>query len=103
MASTPTTMNQLGNALGLNLSQLIPSVTSTGSVTTLGFYGVTPIARPTAYTQTYATASKTVANPPSLIGVDYASEAGSIQDALNSLASNINALIDDLQALGLVQ
>lgn len=34
-----------------------------GTSTTLGFFGVTPVARVSAYTQTYATADKTHANP----------------------------------------
>jgi hypothetical protein len=88
--------------------------------TKAGFYNITPVTRPTAYTQTYATASKTVpaataSNPPA--GGTGATE-GAYDTAVNrdamitSLTNNIadvlalkkvvNALIDDLQALGLV-
>lgn len=38
-------------------------ITIGGTASTLGFYGVTPVVRATAYTQTYATADKTHANP----------------------------------------
>ncbi len=36
----------------------------------LGFYGVTPVARPSAYTQTYATTTRTNANPTGVVLTD---------------------------------
>jgi hypothetical protein len=86
----------------------------------LGFFNVTPVVKPTAYTQTYATAAKTVpnataSNPPA--GGTGATEgaydtAAHRDEMITSLTNNIadvlalkqvvNALIDDLQALGIV-
>jgi hypothetical protein len=91
-----------------------------GTGTTLGFYGVAAVTRPTAYTQTYATAAKTVPAATQLTppagGVGAA--AGAYDTAANrdlmiasitagaadllALKQVVNALIDDLQALGLV-
>jgi hypothetical protein len=95
----------------------------------LGFFGVTPVARPSAYTQTYATADKTHANPTSvnLTGIASSSTGSAlaepsvsytqaemqqnfrrIQDQHNALVTDladvkqiVNSVIDDLQALGL--
>lgn len=106
--------------------------TKIGTATTqkLGFYNATPAVQPSAYTQTYATANKTHANPT---GVDVAglipaggtgATAGAYDSAANrdtmlttvaEMKTTINALvadmadikqlansiIDDLQALGL--
>ena len=87
----------------------------------VGFYGTAPIAQPSAYTQTYATADKTNANPTATsiatTGVTqttpwgYATEAqgNAVAVAVNALIVDVadvkqlvNSLIDDLQALGLV-
>lgn len=85
----------------------------------VGFFGVVPVARPSAYTQTYSTASKTV---PAMTSADVSTaaaglavfgysqaQADSIPAAINALRVDMansvkvtNALIDDLQALGLV-
>ena len=95
----------------------------------LGFYGVAAIVQPAAYTQTYSTASKTHPNATAAVLTDNtggtptttlaAIEAiytqATIADGLASLASMtnkntadilavkqlVNAVIDDLQALGL--
>ncbi|KKN32427.1 hypothetical protein LCGC14_0814150, partial [marine sediment metagenome] len=87
----------------------------------LGFFGVTAIVQPGAYTQTYATADKTHANPTATAvgdlvatngGWGYSSEANAdkVHDAIDKLVADvadvkqvINAVIDDLQALGLAQ
>lgn len=101
---------------------------------TVGFYGVAAVSRPSAYTQTYATALKTVAaatthvitdssgGTPStttlaaIVGGGGACE-NTTKNAIATLAAElalanadivalkkvVNALIDDLQALGLVQ
>lgn len=77
---------------------------------TLGFYGVTPVARPAAYTQTYATATRTHLNPTSSTLTDstggtadttVAAVSGSGDDAnINNnfadLVAQINALRVDL-------
>jgi hypothetical protein len=94
----------------------------------LGFYNATPIVQPSAYTQTYATADKTHANPTAAaltvtdgagtndgtIGAitDNASTIAAVQelaDQINKLVADqadtkqlINSIIDDLQTLGLV-
>lgn len=96
--------------------------------TTAGFFNVTPTTRPTAYTQTFSTADKTHAartatvltvvdgvgtNNQSIAAItDNASTIAAVQElaaAINALivdvadtAGVVNALVDDLQALGLV-
>jgi len=92
-----------------------------GSGTTLGFYGVAAVARPSAYTQTYATADKThaamtsAAMPAGGTGAaagawdtaanrdqaiaEFAALRADVIDAKNL----INSVIDDLQALGILQ
>ena len=102
-----------------------------GDSTGLGFFGVTPVARPAAITQTYATASSTHANLTSATLTDsttgtadaiVADVGGAFNQAtLNNnfadLTAQINALrvdlvnakgvlndvIDKLQSLGLLQ
>ena len=97
--------------------------------TTVGLYGVTPATRPTAYTQTYATADKTHANPTAAtltvtdgagtndntIGAitDNASTIAAVQelaDEINKLVADVadvkqvvNSMIDDMQTLGALQ
>lgn len=97
---------------------------------TAGFYGIGPVTRPTAYTQTYATADKTHAAPTAAALTHAVGVAdGTVDDvgvAFNQTTLNnnfkeltaqiaalvadladakqlANAVIDDLQALGLVQ
>lgn len=118
-----------------------------GTGTTLGFYGVAAVARPSAYTQTFATADKTmaaraaaaltdntggtadttiaaipdpadapasadalrddlVANAlPALRNAiaDIAAQVNNLRTDERDTASVVNSLVDDLQALGLVQ
>lgn len=88
----------------------------------IGFFGIAPAVRATAYTQTYSTASKTVAAPTvaavattgSTITTPYgyttSAQADAIPTAINALAAdvlniekNVTAIIDDLQAYGLLQ
>lgn len=97
--------------------------------TTFGAYGVAPATRPTAYTQTYATATKTNANPTAAaltvsdgagtndgtIGAITADAsviaavqelAAQINKLIADVANNkqlINSVIDDGQILGLLQ
>ena len=74
-----------------------------GSAGGYGFYGVAPVARPSAYTLGNAGVSKTTHPTVGLVGSDYASESVTIQEALNNCLAVLNALITDLKALGLVQ
>jgi hypothetical protein len=99
----------------------------------VGFYGVTPTTRPAAYTQTYATATRTHSNPTA---VDFTDNSGgsasdtiaaivgggaacedTTKDAIASLARQsdrmvvdmanikqvVNQIIDDLQLNGPLQ
>jgi len=92
-----------------------------GSGETLSFYGVAAVARPSAYTQTYATADKTHAamtsiDPPAggtgatAGAYDTAANRDAMITSLTALRADvidaknlINSVIDDLQALGLLQ
>lgn len=87
----------------------------------IGFFGTAPVAQAGAYTQTYATADKTHANPTAtapgdLVATDggwgYSTEANAdkVHDTLDKLVADmadikqlVNAVIDDLQAYGLFQ
>jgi len=87
----------------------------------IGFFGTAPADQPSAYTQTYATADKTIANPTCATmgdlgatqntGWGASSEANfdKITTAIDQIIADnldvrqgLNALIDDLQELGLV-
>ena len=78
----------------------------------IGFYGVAPVARPAAYTQTYATAlrthaARTAPGAGAGSGADATTFSGAECDALvadqQNTAQVLNQLIDDLQAVGLIQ
>lgn len=74
--------------------------------TTVGLFGVAPVTRPTAYTQTYATADKTLAAPPAAItGGEAPTEAehNAVITSLTDTMQMLNSVIDDLQALGVLQ
>ena len=87
--------------------------------TTAGVYGVTPVTRPSAYTQTYATADKTHANFTSadlaaftggLVGFLDGSERDGVRTQVNALRAVVadvkqlvNSVIDDLQSEGWLQ
>jgi hypothetical protein len=93
--------------------------------TNVGFYNVTPIARPSAYTQTYSTADKTLgAYTPddesgSYTGIDNAqggtpyaqvTDLNALRTAYENLRAFVedavqmlNAVVDDQQSLGLAQ
>ncbi len=96
-------------------------IRGSGTAPMIGFYGVTPVVRPTAYTQTYATASRTHSNPTATTvtvsvtqttpwGYSAKAEAEAIVTAINALITDVanvkqvlNQAIDDLQANGLLQ
>lgn len=84
-------------------------INSTG----IGFFATTPAARPSAYTQTYSTANKTVAAPTAATltdntagtanttlqaladGTTYANDVAAIRNNFADLAAQVNALIAD--------
>lgn len=107
---------------GLNFQIGSTTGTKFGTATTqkLAFWNATPIVRPSAYTQTYSTASKTVANNTAVsvdttaatniapYGYTTQAQADAIITAINALLvdmtevkKNVNAIIDDQQAIGL--
>lgn len=117
---------------GINLVVGSTNGTKIGTATTqkIGFYNATPIVRPSAYTQTYSTADKTHAARTASaltdstggtadttlqsIGAvysqtevrnnfaDVAAQINNLRTDLLDTASLVNALLDDLQGLGLV-
>lgn len=113
------TNNTLGNATG---TTTVRGTTCTfgQAAGNVGFFGTAGTARPTAYTQTYATATRSHAaltsadvdtTPAGLAIFGYTqAQADSIPVAINALRADLanvkqllNAVIDDLQALGLAQ
>lgn len=91
--------------------QNIPVGTTTGTkigtdaAQKLGFFNATPVVQRTTYTQTYSTAARTVpAEVAAITGGESPTEAehnALVADVL-ALKKLVNALIDDLQALGFV-
>lgn len=85
---------------------------TSGGATALGFYAVTPVARPAAYTQTYSATTRTHAQAAvdttgstqtTPFGYTTAAQADAIPTAINELKNLVNQVIDDLQANGLLQ
>lgn len=123
----PTTLANLGEAETFTMKVTFGSeIEVDGALnhdgTTVGFYGVTPTTRPSAYTQTYSTADKTHANATQTavattgasnvtpFGYTTSAQANDIVTQLNNARADIldlkqlvNSIIDDLQALGLGQ
>lgn len=121
-----------GNLAITDVNVVLSATTGTkiGTATTqkIGFFNATPVVQPSAYTQTYATADKTHANPTAAtltvsdgagtndgtIGAitGDASVIAAVQelaDQINKIIVDhadtkalVNSVIDDLQALGLV-
>src|SRR5581483_10457860 len=114
---------------GLEFGASSGSKIGTAASQKLAFYGATPVVQPAAYTQTYATATKTHATPTAQTltnsfgtgnltiqdpGTTYSQTIlqNNFRDCTNqinnliadhqNLAQVVNALIDDLQALGLL-
>ncbi len=85
----------------------------------IGFYNTTPVARPAAYTQTYATATRTHSNITAATPSAYAAGANGYstgakasevhaavvahQTDIANIKQVLNQVIDDLQAFGLLQ
>ena len=97
-------------------------IEANGSAAMIGFLGAAAIARPTAYTQTYATATRTHNNVTSAAvattaatqttpwGYGSQAQADAIPVAINAVAADllnlkqlVNSLIDDGQSFGLLQ
>jgi hypothetical protein len=100
-------------------------IQSDAAIDGLGFFGVTPVAQPAAYTQTYSTADRTLgaytADDESVAytGIDNAqggtpyaqvTDLNALRTAYENLraftedaVAMLNALVDDHQSLGLVQ
>ncbi len=112
------TGNVTGNVTG-NLTGEINGAKLDSNATGVGFNGTTPIAKPASYTQTFATADKTHAARTAIaVATDAAAtsafgyteaQANAIVTNLNALivdvadtASLLNALLDDIQAYGLL-
>ena len=116
------------NTDGVNRDPANTAATSgsiTGAIahtgTTVGFYGVTPVVRPSAFTQTYSTATRTHSNPAAAsivasavlvtpFGLSSSAQMDNLVIAVNNLVSDLanikgvlNQVIDDLQANGLLQ
>ena len=74
-----------------------------GTGVTLGFFGVAPVARPSAFTQTYATADKTHANPTAVALTD--NSAGAANTTIQAIPdptdgpATADILRDDLVAV----
>lgn len=120
----------LAEALNIVLGTSTGTKIGTATTQKLGFYNATPVVRPSAYTQTYSTADKTHANltsatltdntggtanttlqsisaSPTQAEVrnnfaDLAAQHNAMLADLTDLKQLVNALIDDLQALGLI-
>jgi len=92
--------------------------------TGISFFDVAPVARPSAYTQTFATADKTHANAAGSsvattalvdavtgnFAYDTAAQGDAVATTINEIIVDladlkqlVNSVIDDLQALGLLQ
>jgi hypothetical protein len=93
----------------------------TGTTQLVGFWNVAPVAQPSAFTQTYSTATKTHSNPTATsvataastniapFGYTTTAQADAIVTAINALIVDVanikgvlNAVIDDGQAVGLL-
>ena len=111
---------ELGVAGNIILDATTGTKIGTATTQKLGFYNATPAAQPSAYTQTYSTAEKTHAAMTSsdMPAGGTGAAAGGWDTAVNrdaaitdfaelrvdviDLKQLVNAVIDDLQALGLV-
>ena len=113
-----TLYGDLALAEGKNIAAGTVTGSQIGATATqkLGFWGKAPIVRPTGYTQTYATATKTHANVTAVNPAAYAAGANGYSTAAMAQAIHaevialradlvnvkgvLNAVIDDLQAVG---
>lgn len=120
IAITNGTMPGTRNTIFIDNGTTNPLIYLGSSAHQIGFFGVAPVSRPSAFTQTYATASKTHAAPlatdPGAMtstavtptGFGNATDFNLLLNAVRNLVSDmanvkqvLNAVIDDDQALGL--
>jgi len=111
----------VANTQNITFSQSTGTKIGTNTAEKIAFWNATPIARPSAYTQTFSTADKTHAARTSAATATTAStqttpwgfstqaQADAIVTNLNAVRADLddtaqllNSVIDDLQALGLV-
>jgi multisubunit Na+/H+ antiporter MnhC subunit len=92
----------VGGPVAQELINHLASLTA-GSTTTFGVFGVGPVTRASAYTQTYATADKTHADPTSaalvLTATNIAAKTASatLTDAVNTNAGTVATSLDQAQ------
>lgn len=115
---TPTTTT-FADAHNLAFNATTGTKFGTATTQKIGIWNATPIVRPSAYTQTYSTATKTHSNPTASaisttgstnvtpFGYTTAAQADAIVAAINALIVDVantkqvvNAIIDDQQAIG---
>ncbi len=123
ISDTGITIDGSDNVSGIAAITISGSFNHTGS--TLGFFGTSAVAQAAAYTQSYATADRTLASytvddeSSAYTGIDNA-QAGTVYAQLTDLnalrtayenlralnedtTQMLNAMVDDLQAYGLLQ
>lgn len=89
------------------IGQISGDLTHAG--TKAGFFSTAPIARPTAYTLTYAVATRTHAaaalstNVAVALLTDVPAQFNATNAAVNEVKQLVNSIIDDLKAFGLLQ
>lgn len=109
---------KIKDATNIALDTTTGTKIATATTQKLGFWNATPIVRPSAFTQTYATASKTHSNltyvAPAAYGAgangySTAAMAAAVHAAVIALAADVanvkqvlNSVIDDLQSMGLL-
>lgn len=114
-ATEPLKLIDGGNII---LGTTTGTMLGTTSSQKIGFWGITPIVQPSAYTQTYSTADKTHATLTSasigaftggVVGFLDAAERDNVRTQVNNIRGDIldvkqlvNSIIDDLQAMGLL-
>lgn len=117
---------QISDAWNVILASTTGTKIGTATTQKLGFWNATPVVRPSAFTQTYATADKTHANPTATTVTNaFGTADGTYQDtsatsaaiannfqeastSINALIADVadvkqlcNSIIDDLQSIGL--
>ena len=110
----------MGDATNIAVNATTGTKIGTATTQKIGFWNVTPVVQPTAYTQTYATADKTHANVTQLAAPagGTGATAGAYDTAANrdlaivsinaamtdiaDLKQLVNSVIDDLQAVGIL-